>query len=245
MSDVIEVGIGTEFRSVIADGNALWRVTGKAGPNVWHAEVQPEWAEIRGERMMVSDYAGSTDVFTTERIAGSLHMSDVFARHASEADEFWEAQEIGTVLHYHDGFGKYVRGRVAYVVTDGEGRNELVPTDLVGKWDDRDLVSWNAWGEINEGYHVRKIKDENSWQPSPTCVYEHPRFSGPRGRFAGEDPRELEPLSLEPPTRGPNEIAWHEAIALRNSISKVLSDSHPQTADEVYAVLDEIKGMLP
>ena len=241
MSDVIEVGIGTEFRSVIADGNALWCVIGKAGPDVWTAEVQPEWAEVRGERMRVDDYAGSTDVFTTERIAGSINMDNVFARLADDSDAWWEDRAEGSIVHYHNGFGQYVRGRIMTV----DGETQMLPIALVGKWDEHDLVSWTAWGEVRMGYHAQEIEDGETMRPHASNMYECPNFSGPRGQFAGENPRELDALDLTPPERGPNEVAYHEAIALRNSINGVLDACRPETAEEVYAVLNKVKGMIP
>lgn len=245
-TEEITVGIGTEFRSTYADSNALWRVTGKAGPNVWHAEIQPEWAEIRGERMQVDDYAGATDVFTTDRIAGSLNMSNVFARRGQRADDFWADREIGEILHYHHGFGQYVRGRVAWQVRDGdEGRNVLIPTALVGQWRDHDLVKWTPWGEVSKGYHVRKIEEGEGWQPNDGCVYECPDFSGPRGDAAGIDPTVLDAIDLTPPERTAEEVDYHEAIALRNKVKGFLGDARPQSAEEVYALLADVKAMLP
>lgn len=228
VTEEITVGIGTEFRWVIADGNCLWRVTGKAGPNVWHAEVQPEWTEIRGERMMVSDYAGTTDVFTTERIAGSLNMDRVFERLANDSDFFWEDRVEGAIVHYHNSFGRYVRGRI--VIEDG--RKVMLPIALVGAWKPSDLVSWTAWGEVSKGYHVRQIEEGETMRPHASNIYECPGFSGPRGEAAEINPREAKALDLTPPERTPDDIDFHDSVARWRDLRNILGDETPRTTEE-------------
>jgi len=226
----IEVGVGTEFRSVIADGNCLWRVTRARGRGVWEAEVQPEWVEVYGKRTMISDYVGTTDVFTTERIAGSINMDNVFARLADDSDFFWEDQVEGAIVHYHNSFGQYVRGRI--VIEDG--RKVMLPIALVGAWRNHDLVGWTAWGEVRKGYHVRKIEEGETMRPHATNIYECPGFRGPRGEASEINPREAEAIDLTPPERTPEEITYNEAVAILNDVRSLVG--HGTTPDSTEGV---------
>lgn len=114
------------------------------------------------------------------------------ARVKSE-DAWWDSLEPGTILHYHNGFGEYVRCEVVVQAWNSVSAHHdaapcLQPIALVGNWD-----------KFHAPYHAKKVHDRTgAWRPSTGCVYEHPDFCPPRGENASIVPTDLEPLDITP-----------------------------------------------
>lgn len=212
------IKIGAEFRGVYADANALWKVTAKAGPDAYHAVIQDEPIEIRGQ-MYPSDYAGVERVFGGDEIRRSLAMSAAFANLSHRQDEWWSEQEVGSILHYHDGFANYVRG----VVVEENGEHQLQPIALVGQWSKIDLPQRMADGTVYLPYNADKVVNGGApWQPNVSCVYEAPSFVPPRGDGRDFDPRTLDPIDLTMPDMTPEEVAEAARHALITLVTEAL-----------------------
>jgi hypothetical protein len=201
----IQVKVGTEFRSVYADSNPLWRVTRIDG-DVVHAVIVNEPIEIDG-RMIDSDWVGRRDLFYMDRVVAALEWEERIRATIASADEFFDGLELGAIVHYHNGFGEWVRCRVVEYDHDFRtgpseykaGQKVLLPIALVGNWDEHDLPHErrDMDGTVHEviPYHAKKVLTmDGAWRPAKGCVWEsgechlNPRFP--------QDPSTLEPLDL-------------------------------------------------
>lgn len=222
-----EIRIGTTFRSVHADSNPLWRVTKSRGAGTWDCIVdksEPDWA-------------GTRKVFGTEEIQRSLGMADFWESIQNGHRDFWKSRRPGETVHYHDSFGRYVRG----VVVDGkdkDGRPARVmkPTALIGNWDGWDLPRWSDAGFYRDGgYHVQKIREGETLQPSSGSMWESPDFSRPRGEAGSIDPTVLEPIDLAPPAPTPEQAEAARLLEVITAIRDVLKAPEGPRAEDFVA----------
>lgn len=170
---------GTRFRYAIADCNALWVVKRKLGREAWLAAVVNEPFEAGG-RKFDSDYVGTERAFLVKDIERVLRMTAVFEAHDRNSDGFYESLSAGQTVHYHNGFGEYVR----CVVSVGEGGERVLrAVALVGGWSDYNLKP--------ESYYMGKIASGEPFRPHASTVYEHAKA----GPF---DPRGVIPVYSAP-----------------------------------------------
>lgn len=213
----IKVKAGDQFRSVIADCNALWQVDRVSG-GVAHCHVVNERWEHNG-RTYDSDYAGKRDVFMVSDVAHMLARAQAMRDRLAAADEFFAGLEVGQDVHYDHGFGQWVRCEVvAYDPsvhsTNGlnkdmvPGRIVLRPYALVGPaWQPRDLPGWfvRADGEriARYCYHAGVIERGEVWRPDFACVFESGKT----------DARKGDPTTMEPHSLNPDDNIVHEEVA--------------------------------
>jgi len=224
---------GTQFRSIVADENCLWEVTRVRGNDVYEAQVVNEPLEINGE-MYDSDHAGMVNVFQGEDIRRTLAFDDFWQKLKQEGDEFYDSLAIGDIVHYHNGFGQFVR---CEVVKDAEGA-KLKPIALVGEWKVYDLPRRMATGEVRYPYHAQKIREGETFRPAASNLFENPKFS--EGSSKGIDPRTLDPIDLELPDLTPVEETHYAKNRFLNAITETIGDDE-LTLDET---IDRIRTML-
>lgn len=207
---------GTRFRSIIADANVLFEVTGKAGRGVWRAKATAD----------NFDYAGEVRAFTEAQILHAVGIEAYFKKAQSDDDRFYAELALGSIVHYHNAFGAYVRCEVVrFEGPNPPGHRELPigchalkPIALVGEWKAWDLPRRRPDGTIESGYHVTSIAEGHVWRPSATCVYEHPDFADRRAVVHGlcrPAPSTLPALDLSLPDPDP---AAAERAALEKDI---------------------------
>lgn len=161
------VKVGDTFRDSYADGYLNFTVIEVTGKFILaESDNDPDWGVVE-------------KAYTVRQAEGLIGWSrDEDARTRKHAD-FWKDLVADQVIHYHNGFGEWVRGVV--VVVNGERR--LQPTALVGKWND------GTWP-----YYWAMIKRGNgAWQPNVGNVYESGEWG--RGDSHG-DPRTMESLDF-------------------------------------------------
>jgi len=198
------VTIGLEFYAPHADSNSKWIVRKSLGGS-WLCEIINDPIEIDGKKYP-GEWNGTKKSFLSHEILTSLSMAAMFDGIQDESQKFLQSQKPGAILHYHDGFGQYVR---QIVVKDG-GVNKLKAIALVGNWDkNHDLPRRSANGTINHPYHVKNIlSGELHDRLNCSTTYEHPTFVKPRGGKDSIDPRKLDPINLElPPLEGDAKVA--------------------------------------
>ena len=172
------------------------------------------------------------------------------ARYAVECGAFplYEIED-GDIIHYHNGFGQFVRcevvdgGAVPIALVNGV-RADGVVADRFG-WKQRDLASWTPDGQPHYGYHANQVVtgerpqgSRECWQPSD--VWEN----SSRLLDEWEDPAFAEPLSIRLPERTEDEIRAHEARYNANLIVRALSDSSkPIDLDTVDTVAKLVQNL--
>lgn len=181
-SDTITVG--TEFRSIIADCNALWSVTRHVTDDIYEAVVVNEPIETNGGTFD-SDYAGQVDVFTGHEIRGALRVRDVFAEHAARIDAFNASFTPGAVLHIREHFHPNTGGR--YIRVEINKTGAAIPVALVGNWPAHDLPRrWPNGTEFDGGFHAKRVLAGEPIRLSPDSTVDS----------ADLRPGEIDPASL-------------------------------------------------
>lgn len=213
-----KIKLGTTFHSAYADASPKWKVVKARGKSTWDCVVTQD----------DPDYAGAKKVFGTEEIQGAIGVSSLFTNIKVASDQWWAAQKIGDIIHYHNGFGQFVRGVVVKGPTPKgrrSGENVMKPTALVGNWKSYDLPSRSPTGEVIYPYHASKVVnnhlESSLFQPHASNIYECPDYSQ-----GGTNPFTLPPIDLSPPGNNPTSERLER---LRNKAIELLSSTDTDT----------------
>jgi len=173
--------VGELLRWGRADGYAMYMVTCEQPLRVAHVDIgdaySVEGSLIRGLRL-------ATVRAMVERERKMRH-------HFEHANDFYNELEVGSIVHYHNGFKEFVRCEVVEAPDDDacvhakKGERCLRPLALVGGWDQHDLRA--------DGYHMRMIREGSLFKPSVSCIYENPEATHVRRH---EDPSQFEALGV-------------------------------------------------
>lgn len=189
----------------------MWRVVKSRGGDTWDCVV------------ISDDWQGMAKVFGGEEIRRAVSSAAMWQEIASEHDSWWNARKIGEIVHYHNGFGQYVRGRIVWDVSEEfpNGRNAMIPTELVGNWRPYDLPHFNAAGNLVESHYVRKIREAETMQPNYSNMVE---AVGVR-EGKGEDPRGKPAIDLTPPETDAGQQETARLFELRQNVIAMLTVS--------------------
>lgn len=168
-----------------------------------------------------------------------------------KADNWFDGLALGSVVHYHDGFGQYVRCTV--VVGDEDnlrsydnrvrdrdliGKHVLLPSALVGAWRGGGRATIDPrTGEVHHVYHAEAIaKGRGAWRPSDSFVFEAPGFVD---RSKGADPATLDALDLTPEPLTSEQLAalpaWRTIAQIQEVLSMDAADG--KTPQEILAAV--------
>ena len=209
------VSIGVTFRSTYADSNALWKVVSSRGRD-WLCEVVNEQFEFEG-KTYDGDYAGSQKVFMTNEIERAIKLGNFFDQKMDEHHNFYANLHEGQTIHYHNGFGQWVR----CVVVNQDGKNVLKSVALLGNWHKSDLVRRLPTGSICYGYNAQKIIDGETMTPNASNLWEN----GCNGPPFSDDPTTLAPISLDIPEMTAEQSVNAELWNRVNQLRDILNDS--------------------
>lgn len=252
MTDTIEVKQGTEFRSVVADANPLWRCVREVRSGVWEAECVNEPMDIGG-KMIDSDFAGEVRLFPVEDIESKLGFEEMWKGRGDDSAAWWASQPDGAVVHYSNGFGTYVRG----VIETGPEGKRMRPVGLVGHvirpGDDRRQAvnghggGWN-WYDLPHRWADGTV-DEGRWsshrdhltRPHASSMVECPKFT-----VKHHTPEQVQAMPLIDLTVPP-ETEQHRRIARLRKIqadAEAILDGMPFGRDDGDTDLDEIEATM-
>lgn len=219
------VNVGTTFTYNYADANPTWTVVGARGRGTWDCRIEEDL-----------DYAGATKVFSTEEILSARNLAAAIDSMMSDHDTFWASRSVGEVLHYHNGFGQFVRGEVVEV----EGEKLLLPTSLVGNWTPADLAHYHVIdGTPVVPYYCRKIMESEPFQPNYSYIYEADNTMSDREA----DPRSMLPLNATLAAQSPIQALAERITTTRREAARILNDlSIP--ADEALAKATTLLGQI-
>jgi hypothetical protein len=209
-----KVTIGTTFPSMYADSIPLWKVVRDRGGNAYDCVVVSE------------DWTGTKKVFGGEEILAAKRSQEFYQEMADDHDTFWNNQTVGATVHYHNGFGSFVRGVI--VVEDGE--KKMRPTALVGKWAAYDLPRIDAAGNFQESYHARQIREGTLMQPNYSNMVEAVGV-----RDGETDPRGQPEIDLAVPNPTPEQVEAHRLSQIREQVLAFLDTDrdHEKAQSEV------------
>lgn len=214
MSTKVEPGI--QFRSIIQDRNALWEVKHKAALDIWVCEVVPEFD--------YDDFTGHTQPFNEADIEAKLAWQAVFAGSADASDQWWEAQEPGTVVHYSNfGSKQWVRG----VVT---ADHQMMSTALLGEWLLMDIPRLTITGIDEGGYHAKRIIHVDTMKPNASNMYE---FNPDKFDV---DPNTLTPINMAVPAPTEEQQKLMDRYALAQRVIEACEEQMRDFAEQFRKV---------
>lgn len=232
-STATRVKVGSTFRDLITDTNALFEVTHIDGRHV-RAVVVNEPIELNGVTID-SDHAGTVKSFLVRdvetKITADLHRLAYRDHVTAEADRFWNTVAVGTTLHIHNGFDTWIRGSV---VLDA-GQKRFMPESLVGAWSKSDLPQRRPDGTTYLPYMVARIANKESSIPNLSNVFESGQM---RHKPTHESPATLPAICLDLPEVTADERADHARHALLGKIVASAQDTSMSASDRLVAILD-------
>lgn len=224
------IKIGDTFRSGYADSNALWKVLKKKSTDVYLCEIVNETFEYEGKTFN-GDYAGVQKVFLSREIEQSINRKNIFEEISEKCDSFYDALKVGDIVHYHDGFNKFVRCRV-------NENKELVPFSLVGEWRDYELPRRGVDGEIILSYYCKKIVNKEPFKPNATNIYEYPNFSR-----KNQDPNNFVEIDIKIPEQTKEEKHKSDIWVNLKQIQEEIQQGFVQSKDP-ETILNKVKNMV-
>lgn len=213
----------TTFRATYADSNALWRVIRSQGKGTYLCEIVAEPIEIDGH-VYSGDYVGVQKAFLRTEVLHSLNMQQFWNDIHDDCDKFYDSLRPGQIVHYHNGFGCYVRCEVVL-----EDQIKLKQIALVGDWQDYDLPKRLPDGEILYSYHAEKVMNQELFRPNATNLWEF--------KPEGEDPSKFPVIDLSVPDMTPEQKELADLWSCVNAIRKFL-DEHP---NDPRSILESIR----
>jgi hypothetical protein len=184
IGEKLENLLGKKFPIGVADGQAIYEVVKVGLKNcrvkwVEDNDINPDgYVAVIGEEGQLS-----TDV-----VLQKVSWEEQMDLHTRQSENWHNSHEIGSVVHYHNGFASYIR---CEIVVGPKGHEEYEgvacckPIALVGKWSDYDL-KWDS-------YHVEKVRTGDLFRPHASNIWEY----NPDNRsFHKDDPTKMEALVL-------------------------------------------------
>lgn len=188
------VSNGDTYRKGIADTNCLIRIDKIDGP-IAIGTVVDEPATLNGITLP-SDYAGQqvSDLLENveRRVAGAKAWDQTVQRLNEANYGFWETLQGGEALHYRNFPAEFYRG-VAERQDDGTMAMKI--TALVGRWSDNERPRRNAYGEVQEGYAARQVREGGTLRPNASFMFESTQYTNDRL----VDPTVMEAIDLSLP----------------------------------------------
>lgn len=217
---------GLTFRSVIADGNALWEVIAPAGDDVWHCEVVPE--PDGGP----ADYVGTSDVFYTESILRSVRTDEFLQRHVETTRQAAGRLAVGQTIHVAIDDNAFYRGTV--VEEDGD---KLLRVDaIVGELRQVDRPRRLDDGTISTPYTAAKVGETVRFRVDATW-----ESDAMANRDRHTDPATLDAVDLTLPPMTDAERAEAGKVRLLEAIRETAYERRQLGSD---AALDRIRELL-
>lgn len=212
------VSTGMEFRKVIADANALWRVMGKHDTKTWIVEVQPETIDIPDgsdgmQTIDCTDYVGHRDVMTSEQILAAYNSAVTWAEIAAEQEAkrrgFLATLNAGDIVHHTESApfegtpdGKHAAREGRWVRYEYLGGDQFRPVALVGAWGLYETGMRYASGAETRGHYATKVVAGEPTTVNASSLLENPEAQKRSPRLRSVDPAriaDLPALSLDIP----------------------------------------------
>lgn len=207
--------IGVTFRSAYADGNPLWKIVRKAGPQAWEAVCEDE------------DWGGTVKLFSTKEINAHKSYEKMWKEHGNENDNFYASLKVGQTVHYCNGFKQYEE----CVVVKKDGKNVLMPVALKGEWQKWDLPQRLPDGLIHLGYHAKQIVNKETFTPNYSCILEYDGCNY-RKDHSPEQVEKMPRIDLEVPPMENRQLQVAGIIGVLDSVLQAMEGCRKELYDD-------------
>ena len=212
-----------------ADGQAVYVITDQSGKS-----VTVGWVDV--DDAWVLPAWGKKARIPTSKAQQLIGAREFYDNLANDSGDWWASRKVGETVHYHNGFGTWVRG----VIVNENGENRMRPTALVGPWKQFDLWTRSATGEIRWGYHVERIKTGETFKPHASNMFEN-------GWNRDGNPTKLTPLEFTPPEMDANEEKLARLMKFREKVLEALNPKLPSDKEQAIAIMQDsliLAGMM-
>jgi len=225
---------GSFFHAGYADGNVKYIITAVKGSTV----------ETVSDDM---DYGGMTRLFTKGQALEGLRYEAALKDITAKQNYFWESREDGEIVHYHNGFGQFVRGEIA---TDENGEKTMKPIALVGNW--RELSGRRENGEVWYDSYAKRIIDGSFFKPNSSNMWENMSDEEKSSskydfiRDAGGDLESVEAKDISVPDITPEQEHEARIVKKSNELYQAAASSSTSVAERianVRRIADELEAL--
>jgi hypothetical protein len=133
--------------------------------------------------------------------------------------DWWDSQPLGKIVHYHNGFNCYLRGRVVA----GAGQKHMLPFALVGRWGATDIPRREVDGTIHLPYYARKIHERAPTRPHYSNMWEAVGHTW--ASLNRIDPTDLPEIDLSVPDMTPSQQRRADAEGERIALMNILQNT--------------------
>jgi hypothetical protein len=167
---VRRIRVGTRFSYAYLDSEPTWEVVEVLRRGVYRCHV------------VADEWQGTERVFAREEVERALALQARQEEDDRRQKDFYASLEMGQVVHYHDGFGCFIR---CEVVRAPEGDRFVRAGDICL----REIALVGAWRAYDlEPDSFRRRSLGKLMRPHALNVYENPRATDPRPLQEGEPP---------------------------------------------------------
>lgn len=140
--------VGRYIQHPFADGHAVYKIVAIDDAER-NRKVTIEHVDI-GDAWVLPAWGRRTKILrsTAERF---LAQRDAIAALFARTDDWWAQRQVGETVHYHNGFGQYIRGTI---IVEG-GEKKMLPTAMVGNWKQHDICTRAADSSVHYSYHAK------------------------------------------------------------------------------------------
>lgn len=231
----LKVKPGTTFFHHYADSDPRWRVVSSKGNHCWLCVVDNPIKLPNGETI-TGDWDGTQKVFMTREILDSIINDRKIQEINQENESFYESLQPDQIVHYHNGFGNWVR----CVVTRKNNQNVLTPIALLGNWEKHELPKRQLDGSIHLGHHAKQIQDKETFSPHYSNIWESKHHL----HAIYPDPSKLTPINLDLPEMTEEEKAnsklWGKIEEIQQILSKVYIKDPKETLNKIAEIIKTI-----
>lgn len=175
--------VGETLQWQRADGYAVYMITSERPLRLAHVDICDGYSV---ERALIKG-------LTLGDVRAMVERERAWKAAARATNDIYDNLLPGETVHYHHGFGQFVRCEVVEAQEDidegylslEKGEICLKEVALVGNWREYDLQ--------HDSYHVRGVREGRLFKPNGSNLYENPRATGARSHG---DPSQLEPLGV-------------------------------------------------
>jgi len=225
--------VGRYIQHPHADGYAYYKIVGTTSRS-----AQIEVIEI-GDAWVLPAWGRKTNI-PLAKARMMLNQRDTINEFHRRATDWWSQQTLGSIVHYDNGFGQYVRGEII----EHQGMKQMLPIALVGEWRPHDLGQRRADGSVYYGPQVNWILNKEPMQPHSSNMVECPTHR-PSGAQA---PSTLSPVSWEPSAPTPVQEAlaalMRQVAAVQAVLNVSLGTDPEDNVKTVRTALDKARQLL-
>lgn len=226
--------IGKQFYMLHADSNIRMTVIQKQAPDIYLCASDED-----------CDYGYIEKLMSASQLKAIIEYDTQMKQLENKEDAWLVALPIGSIVHYHDGFGQYVRCEVITLPknskvfkgweNDGwhKAGKALKAIALVGNYRERDLPRILNH-EVNIPYNAKRVLENDIFTCHVSNLYEYSSSKN------DADPTNMTPIKIILPTLSAEDLRIGEIKKAAKEVYGLLSEPNEDNLQKAIEVLQSI-----